>query len=84
MNSQNLIDRKYSDLLVPNHIYNYNHSAELPKFGAPETTGLIAKCVDPDQIVHLKSYMIWILTICLRINMHILRTSSNQHLFEIR
>ena len=39
-------------------------------------------CIDPDQIVQSRSYEIWVRAVCLRVQMDMLRTWSNQRLFE--
>ena len=42
----------------------------------------MADCVDPDQIVHFRSYAIWVRVVCLRVQVDMLRTWSDQRLVE--
>ena len=42
----------------------------------------MADCVDPDQIVHFRSYAIWVRVVCLRVQVDMLSTWSNQRLVE--
>ena len=47
-----------------------------------KTTGWMVNCVDPDQMVHVRSYVFRICFVCSRVNMHIPLTWSNQRLVE--
>ena len=42
----------------------------------------MAKCVDPDQMIHFRNYIIWFHTVYSHVKMHIVRTWSNQRLDE--
>ena len=49
---------------------------------ASKTTGWMANCVDPDQIVYVRSYVFRIRFVCSCVNMYIPRTWSNLRLVE--
>ena len=42
----------------------------------------MANCVDPDEMIHFRNYIIWVHTVYSHVNMHIVRTWSNQSLVE--